>query len=331
MLRALGTLVAASALVLSATATAAAPATPKPTLVELEGKPSGYALGVTPLDRPDVCGAKKVRMQVGTNMALSLATWLSTPAQQGPSPTVSVVLPGGAQKVTFAGAKAIGVELPTLGPQSNGPGVFVVEVETQSTTCSALTANGALALDNQAAALAARATSPSAGRTRLDGKPLDEATFHSLLKEDVKFFSREFEQLPTMRTPAVLLFAADEPLSVHLRDGVVLITLRLQGYALGSDVNFKAPRTVTLRYRPVVDVRGMRLVRDQESYLKDAAWKKVLDRFLPAELTPVARFENANLKSRLELRRLVIADGWLASGATRVVVAAPAAQNLAKD
>lgn len=167
--------------------------------------------------------------------------------------------------------------------------------------------------------------------TRLDGKPLDEATFHSLLKEDVKFFSREFEQLPTMRTPAVLLFAADEPLSVHLRDGVVLITLRLQGYALGSDVNFKAPRTVTLRYRPVVDVRGMRLVRDQESYLKDAAWKKVLDRFLPAELTPVARFENANLKSRLELRRLVIADGWLASGATRVVVAAPAAQNLAKD
>jgi hypothetical protein len=165
--------------------------------------------------------------------------------------------------------------------------------------------------------------------TRLDGKPLDEATFHSLLRENVKFFSEEFDKLPAMRSPAVLLFAAGEPLSVKLRDGAIAITLRLQGYALGSDVNFEAPRTVTLRYRPVVDRRGMRLVRDQEDYLKDSAWKKVLDHFLPAELTPVARFQNASLKSRLELRRLTIADGWLSTGATRVAVA-PAADNVAK-
>lgn len=166
--------------------------------------------------------------------------------------------------------------------------------------------------------------------TRIDGKPLDEATFHSLLKEDVKFFSDEFEKLPTLRTPVVLLFAAGEPLSVRLRDGAITITLRLQGYAFDPDLPVKAPRTVTLRYRPVVDRRGMRLVRDQEDYLKDAVWKKALDRFFPAELAPVARFQNAGLKSRLELRKLTIADGWLSTGATRVAVA-PASQNLAKD
>lgn len=172
MLRALGILVAASALVLSATATAAAPVTPKAALVEVEGKPSGYALGVTPLDRPDVCSAQKVRLQLGTHMALSLATWLSTPAQQSPSPSASVYLANGTQKVTFAGAKVVRVELPLVGSQSNGPSVFEVDVETQSTTCSAVAANTAGAFDNQAAAFAARSTSPSAGRTRLDGKPV---------------------------------------------------------------------------------------------------------------------------------------------------------------
>lgn len=172
MLRAFGILVTASALVLSTTAIAAAPVPAKPALVEVEGKPSGYALGVTPLDRPDVCGAQKVRLQLGTNMNLSLATWLSTPAQQGPSPTASVYLASGTQKVTFAGAKVIRIELPVVGSQSNGPSVFVIDLEAQSTTCSAVATNTAGAFDNQAAAFAARSTSPSAGRTRLDGKPL---------------------------------------------------------------------------------------------------------------------------------------------------------------
>lgn len=164
---------AASALVLSATATAAAPVTPKPALVEIEGKPSGYALGVTPLDHPDVCSAKKVRLRLGTNMTLSLATWLSTPApQQGPSPTASVYLASGTQKVTFAGAKVVRVELPVVGPQSNGPSVFEVDVEAQATTCGAVAPNPAGGFDTRAAAFAARSTSPSAGRTRLDGKPV---------------------------------------------------------------------------------------------------------------------------------------------------------------
>lgn len=178
MLRAFGILVAASALVLSTTAIAAAPVylgigrAPNPALVEIEGKPSGYALGVTPLDRPDVCSAQKVRLQLGTHMALSLATWLSTPAQQSPSPSASVYLANGTQKVTFAGAKVVRVELPLVGSQTNGPSVFVVDLEAQSTTCSAVAANTAGAFDNQAAAFAARSTSPSAGRTRLDGKPV---------------------------------------------------------------------------------------------------------------------------------------------------------------
>jgi hypothetical protein len=172
MLRALGALVAASTLVLSTTATASAPVTPKPTLVEIEGKPSGYALGVTPLDRPDVCGAKKVRLRLGTNMALSLATWLSAPAPQGPSPTVSVSLVEGTQRVSFSGAKVVRVELPVTGPQSNGPVTFVVDVDTQSTACSTVAATAVTGLENQAARLAARSTAGSAARTRLDGKPL---------------------------------------------------------------------------------------------------------------------------------------------------------------
>ena len=263
MLRALGTLVAASALVLSATATAAAPATPKPTLVELEGKPSGYALGVTPLDRPDVCGAKKVRMQVGTNMALSLATWLSTPAQQGPSPTVSVVLPGGAQKVTFAGAKAIGVELPTLGPQSNGPGVFVVEVETQSTTCSALTANGALALDNQAAALAARATSPSAGRTRLDGKPLASlrtaGRFDRMKLGDVRFDYAPSEAQAIQEWMARITARKTVEIESTLVDGVGASVLEIVARVRAPSANGRTLELKADQLRVCVFVGGQRV------------------------------------------------------------------------
>ena len=263
MLRALGTLVAASALVLSATATAAAPATPKPTLVELEGKPSGYALGVTPLDRPDVCGAKKVRMQVGTNMALSLATWLSTPAQQGPSPTVSVVLPGGAQKVTLAGAKAIGVELPTLGPQSNGPGVFVVEVETQSTTCSALTANGALALDNQAAALAARATSPSAGRTRLDGKPLASlrtaGRFDRMKLGDVRFDYAPSEAQAIQEWMARITARKTVEIESTLVDGVGASVLEIVARVRAPSANGRTLELKADQLRVCVFVGGQRV------------------------------------------------------------------------
>lgn len=263
MLRALGILVAASALVLSATATAAAPATPKPTLVELEGKPSGYALGVTPLDGPDVCGAKKVRLQVGTNMALSLATWLSTPAQQGPSPTVSVVLPGGAQKVTFAGAKAIGVELPTLGPQSNGPGVFVVEVETQSTTCSALTANGALALDNQAAALAARATSPSAGRTRLDGKPLASlrtaGRFDRMKLGDVRFDYAPSEAQAIQEWMARITARKTVEIESTLVDGVGASVLEIVARVRAPSANGRTLELKADQLRVCIFVGGQRV------------------------------------------------------------------------
>lgn len=166
--------------------------------------------------------------------------------------------------------------------------------------------------------------------TRLNGKYLDEATFLNLLKEDLNLFSKEFDAQSPLRTPAVLLFAANEPLTVRFREQAVELTLRLQGYGIGRAANWHAARTVKLRYRVVVDAKGMRLVRDREDYLKDKAWKEALDHFLPAVLEPIPRFQNANLKSRLSMQMLSIADGWLATGANRVVESS-AAPDLAKD
>jgi len=160
--------------------------------------------------------------------------------------------------------------------------------------------------------------------TRLNGKPLDEATFRLLLKEDLNLFSKEFDAMPTLRTPAVLLFANDEPLGVKFRDGAVELTLRLQGYSVGRDVNWKSPKTVKLRYRLVADANGIRLVRENENYLKDIAWKRALDHFLPAVYEPLPRFHNGNFKTRLTLQMLTIADGWLSTGANRTPEPRPA-------
>ncbi|NOU26586.1 MAG: hypothetical protein HOO96_01665 [Polyangiaceae bacterium] len=171
MLRTLGVLVAAPALVLTAPAIAADP-TAKPILVELGGKPVGYALAVAPVDRAKVCGAKKLRLRLGTNMAPALAAWLGAPAQQGPSPTASVYLAGGAQKLTIEGARAVRVELPIADAKSNARSFFLVELEAQSTTCGAVPSKEATATDKQAVAWAARATTASTTRVQLAGKPL---------------------------------------------------------------------------------------------------------------------------------------------------------------
>lgn len=171
MLRTLGVLVAAPALVLAAPAIAADP-TPKPILVELAGKPVGYALAVAPVDRAKVCGAKKLRLRLGTNMAPALAAWLGAPATQGPSPTASVYLAGGAQKVNIEGARAVRVELPIADSKSNARSFFLVELEAQSSTCSAVPSKEVTATDKQATAWAARATTASTTRVQLAGKPL---------------------------------------------------------------------------------------------------------------------------------------------------------------
>lgn len=171
MLRTLGVLVAAPALVLTAPAIAADP-TPKPILVDIGGKPVGYALAVAPVDRAKVCGAKKLRIQLGTNMAPALAAWLGTAPPQGAGPTASVYLAGGSQRVSLAGAKVVRVELPIADSKSNARSFFLVELEAQSTTCSAVPPKEATAMDKQATAWAARPTSASTTRVQLAGKPL---------------------------------------------------------------------------------------------------------------------------------------------------------------
>ncbi len=171
MLRILGVLVAAPALVLTAPAIAADP-TPKPILVDIGGKPVGYALAVAPVDRAKVCGAKKLRIQLGTNMAPALAAWLGTSPPQGVSPTASVYLAGGTQRASLAGAKVVRVELPIADSKSNARSFFLVELEAQSTTCSAVPPKEATAMDKQATAWAARPTSASTTRVQLAGKPL---------------------------------------------------------------------------------------------------------------------------------------------------------------
>ncbi|MCE9605236.1 MAG: hypothetical protein K8U03_10085 [Planctomycetia bacterium] len=166
--------------------------------------------------------------------------------------------------------------------------------------------------------------------TRLNGKFLDEATFHSLLKEDFHFFSKDFEAFESLRSPAILLFAADEPLAVRFHDQAVELTLRLQGYALGREVNWKAPRVVKVRYRAVADAGGMRLVRDAEDFSKDAGWNKALLHFLPAVYEPLPRFQNSSFKTRLTLGMLRISEGWLTTGSRRVTETS-VAPNLAQD
>lgn len=162
---------AAPALVLTAPAIAADPA-PKPILVELGGKPAGYALAVAPLDQPKICGAEKVRLQVGTHMAPSLAAWLSTSPPQGAGQTASVYLAGGTQRMTFSGAKVVRVELPVADAQSNARTFFVVELETQPTTCNAVPTKMVAGIGKQAAGWASRATLASGTRLVLADKAL---------------------------------------------------------------------------------------------------------------------------------------------------------------
>ncbi len=173
MLRTLGASVVAPALFLAAPAIAADP-TPKPILVELAGKPVGYALAVAPVDRAKVCGAKKVRLRLGTNMAPALAAWLGAKAET-PSPVMSVYVAGGSQRLTIESAKALRVELPVADAKVTAPSFFVVEVEGQSTECGAVAPKGVDAIEKRAAGWATRATSASSTRVQLAGKAVEGA------------------------------------------------------------------------------------------------------------------------------------------------------------
>ncbi len=175
MLR-LGALVAAVVLSLSASASAADPvpaSQPQPLLFELAGKPVGYALSVASLDDAKVCGSKKVRIQVGTHMAPALAAFLSAPSPQGAAQTGSVYLAGGSQRLAFSSAKVLRVEIPVQNAKSNARNFFVVDFETQPTTCTTVSAKVAPSFAKQAATWASRTTTESGYRMELAGKQTD--------------------------------------------------------------------------------------------------------------------------------------------------------------
>ncbi|NOU26585.1 MAG: hypothetical protein HOO96_01660 [Polyangiaceae bacterium] len=175
MLR-LGALAAATVLSLPASALAADPvpaSQPQPLLFELAGKPVGYALSVASLDDAKVCGSKKLRIQVGTHMAPALAAFLSAPSPQGAAQTGSVYLAGGAQRMAFSSAKVVRVEIPVQNPKSSARNFFVVDFETQPTTCTTVSAKVAPSFAKQATTWASRTTTESGYRLELAGKQTD--------------------------------------------------------------------------------------------------------------------------------------------------------------
>lgn len=164
----------AAIFLLSASALAADPApAPQPLLLELAGKPVGYALSVASLDEAKVCGSKKLRIQVGTHMAPALAAFLSAPSPQGAARTGSVYLAGGVQRMAFSSAQVVRVQLPVQDAKSNARNFFVVDVETQPTTCTTVSAKVAPSFAKQAASWASRATTESGYRLELAGKGTD--------------------------------------------------------------------------------------------------------------------------------------------------------------
>lgn len=149
---------------------------------------------------------------------------------------------------------------------------------------------------------------------QLAGTWLDEATYWILLNEEFKLQGPEVEAMPPGRPATAVHFAEQSPLMIHVDDRTIRIELALDQWKLDDGlVGVSTPERVSVTYRMEPSGDGVRLVRDGELELADSL-RPVLARYLPSELHPRRKFQNAGVPRRLMVRELNLDDGWLVIG-----------------
>lgn len=149
---------------------------------------------------------------------------------------------------------------------------------------------------------------------QLAGTWLDEATYWILLNEEFKLQSPEVEAMPPGRLATAVHFARESPLVIHVDDRTIHITLTLDQWTLDGQPP-PSPNNVQVEvtYRMEQSGDGVRLVRDGELEADDSL-RPVLSKYLPSELHPRRKFQNAGVPRRLMVRELKLDDGWLVIG-----------------
>ncbi len=153
---------------------------------------------------------------------------------------------------------------------------------------------------------------------QLAGTWLDEATYWILLNEEFKLQSPEIEAMPPGRLATAVHFAEQSPLVIHVDDRTIHIALTLDQWTLDGQPP-PSPNNVQVEatYRVEPGGHGMRLIRNGEVKTTPAAddsLNTVLSKYLPSELHPRRKFQNAGVPRRLMVRELNLDDGWLVIG-----------------
>lgn len=157
---------------------------------------------------------------------------------------------------------------------------------------------------------------------RLAGARFDESMLADLLREEFKLTSDDLNRLPPRRLPAALWFSAVDLPRVSFVANQLQLVVPLSAVELDGQ-RFATPGLV-VRTSYVLEKSkgGIRLVRESLAGLpaseSAARVAQTLARFLPSELRPVARFQNAGVAQRMRLAELRLADGWLMVGTRSV-------------
>jgi len=153
---------------------------------------------------------------------------------------------------------------------------------------------------------------------QLAGTWLDEATYWIMLNEEFKLQSPEVEAMPPGRLATAVHFAEQSPLVMHVDDRTIHIALTLDQWTLdGQPPPSSSNVQVEATYRVEPGGDGMRLIRNGEvktSPAADDSLNKILSKYLPSELHPRRKFQNAGVPRRLMVRELNLDDGWLVIG-----------------
>ncbi len=154
----------------------------------------------------------------------------------------------------------------------------------------------------------------------LAGASLSETALRGLIFDELKLIFDEPPSQPP-RIPAVLQFAAEEPLEVSFEDGAISLTMQLSGCRRDQVPLAIPPARVRVAYGLQFDRSGLKVVRDRLEISPSAAdsnpaFREVLDRFFPKALHSKPRFQNAAFEQQIALSRLQVRNGWLCAGST---------------
>ncbi len=160
----------------------------------------------------------------------------------------------------------------------------------------------------------------------LGGARLDEATFVTLLRDELKLQAAESDHPAAPRVPAAIHLASDDPVNVRFHEDAVLLTLRLAGIESEAGRFEPAAHTLTARYRVELNEGGLTVSRDEDVTCEPAADEgrlATMVRFLPQRLRFGARHHNTSFPQALRMAALELDRGWLVAGAARAAGEAP--------